>query len=137
MPFDDRDEKYKLKILFKRFPYLSKSDEGVYINSPKNNNFTQINDFIKKLNKPVILKERKHLKNLFELFDTYIYYHADKWFDPHPRLMLECKFFNKIIYYINDHNIKDGSYYRYHDLITNGLKNRFLDETDEIVKEFL
>ena len=52
--------------------------------------------------KPIILKSGNHLGNLFEKFDTYVYYHANKWFDPHPRLFRECKFYGKEIHYIND-----------------------------------
>lgn len=139
MPFDDRDENYKLKILFKRFPLINtdKVNSGILLNSPRNNNIDPIRDFIKHQNKPLIFKRQKHLVNFFKQFDTYIYYHANKCFDAHPRLFLECEFYNKEIFYINNHGIKDGSYYRYYDLVENGLDNRFLEKEDEIVREFI
>jgi hypothetical protein len=77
------------------------------------------------------------MNNLFEHFDAYIYYHANKWFDVHPRLFLECAFYNKDIHYFNKFNVKDGSYYRYHDLMKYGMEDRHLNEHDEIVKEFI
>lgn len=136
MPFAPKDREYRMKLAFNRFRPIGKPDEAVYINSP----FCESFDFIKNLelpDKPVIYKSSTHLKNLFEQFDEYIYYHANKWFDPHPRLFLECAFYGKKISYINNYGIKDGSYYRYNDLMDNGLKDRTLDETDEVVRQFI
>jgi len=79
---------------------------------------------------------KTHPKDFFELFDTYIYYHDGVYFDPRPRLFHECIFYNKKIIYINENNIKDGSYYRYNDAIKNGYKHRILTEDDEIIKLF-
>lgn len=137
MPFDDRDVEYKIKVLFKRFKPLTFSNEGIYINSPRNDDTKFISELNLPKNKPIIWKSRSHLYNLFEHFDTYIYYHANKWFDPHPRLFLECKFYDKEIHYYNKFDIKDGSYYRYHDVIKNGLTGRYLDENDEIVRQLI
>lgn len=136
MPFAHKDVEYRMKLAFKRFKKLNKVDEAIYINSP----FCENYDFIGGLNlskKPIILKAGSHLDNLFEKFDEYVYYHANKWFDPHPRLFLECAFYNKKISYYNPLGIKDGSYYRYNDLMRNGLSDRTLDENDEVVKHFI
>jgi len=85
---------------------------------------------------PRIIYLEYHPTNFHQLFNTYIYYHTG-YFDPHPRLFHECVFYNKKIIYINKNNVKDGSYFRYHDAITNGLKNVWLDETDEIIREMI
>lgn len=136
MPFAVKDKEYRMKLAFNRFKKIEKAEEAVYINSP----FCESYDFVKELelpDKPVIFKSYTHLKNLFEQFDEYIYYHSNMWFDPHPRLFLECAFYGKKITYINKYGIKDGSYYRYADLMKNGLKDRTLDENDEIVRQFI
>jgi len=82
-------------------------------------------------------KKDTPVDNLFEEFDTFVYYKSCDWFDTHPRLFTECFYFNKKIIYINKGNVKDGSWYRYYDLINNGINHRFLTKDDEIVKEFI
>lgn len=136
MPFHYWDEKYRMKFLFDRYKPLSKVDEAIYLNSPENDDLS----FLEKIDipdKPILVKERFHKNNLFELFDTYVYYHANKWFDPHPRLFLECAYYEKDIYYFNEHNVKDGSYYRYNDLQERGLEDRFLTKEDEIIRRMI
>lgn len=44
--------------------------------------------------------------NLLGLFDTYVY--TKDTFDPAPRLMQECRYFNKGFIYLRDKNIQDG-----------------------------
>jgi len=134
MPFQYRDIPYRMKLGFKWFKKLKHVKEGVYINSPFNNDFSFLKNIPLPKNKPIIFKKDEHLDNLFEHFDEYIYYHADKWFDPHPRLFLESAFYGKKITYYNNFGIKDGSYYRYKDLMENGLKDRTLSKDDEIIK---
>lgn len=136
MPFEYRDKKYKIKLLFDKFKPVKKCASAIFINSPRNDDFSFIKD-LDLPDKPIIFKTENHKENLFELFDTYVYYHADKWFDPHPRLFLECAYYEKEILYFNEPGIKDGSYYRYNDLMENGLKDRFLNEDDEIVRKFI
>lgn len=65
--------------------------------------------YISESYKTILLYENP--KDFHSLFNTYIYYHTG-YFDPHPRLQMECMFYNKKIIYINEHNIKDGSYFR-------------------------
>lgn len=137
MPFVYKDKQYRMKLLFDRMKTITGTREGYYINSPGNKDYS----FIKELNlihtMPVYFKQEVHFKNFFEFFNVFIYYHANKYFDPHPRLFLECAYYNKDILYYNKHNIKDGSYYRYHDIEENGLDDRFLNKNDEIVKMFI
>jgi hypothetical protein len=136
MPFEYKDKEYRMKFLFNRFKPLKEVKEGIYVNSPFNIDYS----FLKNLDlpkKPIIYKERLHLEKMFEQFDTYLYYHANKWFDPHPRLFHECFFYGKEIMYFNNYEIKDGSYYRYKDLLENGLEKRILSKDDEIVQLFI
>ena len=136
MPFQVKDIQYRMKMLFHRFKMLTKVESGIYVNSPHNKDYS----FLKKLdlpNKPIIYKSRNHLDNMFEHFDTYLYYHADKWFDPHPRLFHECCFYNKKVIYQQSKKILDGSYHRYIDMILNGIQGRILNKNDEVVRRFL
>jgi hypothetical protein len=138
MPFQLKDYEYRMKLLFGRFRKLRYTKEGIYVNSPKNDNYSFLDEIIvSKKPKSIIVKSRVHRKNLFEHFDTYLYYHANKWFDPHPRLFLECAFYGKDIIYFNNYKILDGSFYRYYDLLENGLKDRTLNSEDEIVRKFI
>jgi hypothetical protein len=136
MPFQHKDIDYKMKILFSRYKPLRFVKEGIYVNSPNNTDFSFLKD-LQLPNKPILFKQRSHVENFFEYFDTYLYWHAGKWFDPTPRLFLECSFYDKQILYFNDYGVKDGSYYRIQDLLENGLNNRCLDNNDEIISQLL
>jgi hypothetical protein len=137
MPFQYKDTQYNFKMLFDRFKKLPHEDNAIYIHSPRN----QDKSFVDKLNlpknKPVIHRGFGHLDGLFSRFNEFIYYHAHTWFDMTPRLMHECTFYGKPVRYINEWNLKDGSYFRYKDLQENGLKNRTLSKNDEIVRRFI
>jgi len=136
MPFVYKDHQYQHKFLFDRYKPIQKSDKKFFIHSPENNDYSFL-DILDIRYEDCIFKTSVHKNNLFELYSTFLYYHGAKWFDPRPRLMHESKFYGKDVIYINKPKWKDGSYYRYHDLINNGLKNRFLNKQDEIVRLFI
>ena len=46
------------------------------------------------------------VKNVLGIFDTYIY--TKETFDPAPRIIQECKYFNKDMIYLRDKDIVDG-----------------------------
>jgi len=136
MPWQEKDVEYRMKMLFTRYKIPREVTPGYYINSPGNPD----KSYLKKLNlenKPIFHKKRQHLNNMFEHFDEYIYYHGNSWFDPHPRLFVECTFYGKKIQYINNYGVKDGSYYRYNDVCTNGIAGRILSKNDEIIRQFI
>jgi len=138
MPFHYRDHKYRMKMLFEKYKPLKKVKEGTYINSPHNEmlNLELLKPY--DLPTPFIFKSKtNHRENLFEQFTHYVYYHANKWFDPHPRLMLECKFYDKKLFYVNPRDIQDGSWYRWKDLQENGLDGRYLSQWDEIIGQLI
>lgn len=138
MPFVYKDIQYNHKFLFSRFKKISTVDQNILVHSPKNKDYNFLKSYENILKtKKILIKTDFHKKHFFELFDTFIYYHANKWFDPRPRLMHECSFYKKEIFYINKPNCIDGSYYRYQDLNKNGLNNRWLDKNDEVIMEFL
>ena len=138
MPFIYKDIQYNHKFLFSKFKPLTKTSSAIFLHSPKNNDYKFIVNYKNTFkDRKIIFKTEKHKNHLFELFDTFIYFHADKWFDPRPRLMHECAFYKKEIIYINETNCIDGSYFRYNDLNINGLANRFLTREDEIIKWFI
>ena len=133
MPFVYKDYDYRMKLAFDLFKPIGVSAECIYINCPKNRHNDEMLKYVLKKEKAFFFKAPKHQMNLFEAFDEYIYWHSD-YFDTHPRLMLECKFYDKKIEYINSDNILDGSYYRYKDLLKNGLDNRNLNRDDEVIQ---
>ena len=136
MPFHYRDHEYRMKCVFDRYRPLANVKEGTYLNSPRNPNPEEIDS--SRFPQPVFFKSKTTPKeNLFEQFTHYVYYHVGGWFDPHPRLFLECSFYNKTIEYINETDIKDGSWYRMEDLVHKGLWNRTLSKDDEIIGQLL
>jgi hypothetical protein len=138
MPFVYKDIQYRHKFLFSRFKKIDKDENTVLIHSPKNNDYSFMKDYeILFETKKIIYKTDIHKKHLFELFDTFLYYHADKWFDPRPRLMHECYFYGKYVMYSNKSNCKDGSFYRALDLSERKLDDRYLTKDDEIVRQFI
>jgi hypothetical protein len=139
MPFHYKDHDYRMKCLFDRYRKLGEVKKGTYVNSPRNSNFDFLHNLVGfNIPLPFIVKSKtKHEENLFEKFTHYLYYHADKWFDPHPRLFLECKFYGKKIFYINPKQIKDGSWFRYKDIEENGLHERTLNKDDEIIRQLI
>jgi hypothetical protein len=46
------------------------------------------------------------VENLMGLFETYVY--TKETFDPAPRIIQECKYFDKTVIYLRDKNIVDG-----------------------------
>tara|TARA_B100000424_G_scaffold67817_2_gene50283 strand:- start:13123 stop:13950 length:828 start_codon:yes stop_codon:yes gene_type:complete len=46
------------------------------------------------------------INNMLGIFETYVY--TKDTFDPAPRIIQECKYFNKDIIYLRDKNIQDG-----------------------------
>lgn len=79
---------------------------------------------------------RPGLDKLFEKFNTYIYTPLSGKFDCSPRLIAECKYYNKEVIY---HNIDDeylkidrGLRVRKNDII-NSFNTLFLEDKDEIV----
>ena len=136
MPFHYWNKPYRMKMLLSRLKPLRKVESAIYVNSPHNHDFSFLKD-LDLPDKPVFYKERVHKDNLFELFDTYVYYHANTWFDHHPRLFVECAHYNKEIIYYNNPGVLDGSFYRYVDVTKNGTKDRNLTKDDEIIKQLI
>jgi hypothetical protein len=138
MPFVYKDVQYQMKLLFDRFKPLGDVQEGYYIQAPGNKQANALPSILNLNRKfPIYFKQEKHMKNLFEHFTSYIYYHSNDYFDPHPRLPVESCFYKKQVMYYNQQKIKDGSYYRFKDLNDHGIKNRFLNKDDEIVRLFI
>lgn len=139
MPFHYKDHDYRMKCLFDKYKPLKKVNTGTYINSPRNKGFLDVEKLQNfRLPEPYIYKSKTDPEeNLFEKFTHYFYYHVNEWFDPHPRLFLECKFYNKIIYYLNPLEIQDGSWYRWIDIQKNGIENRTLSKNDEIIRQLI
>lgn len=138
MPFHYKDHDYRMKMLFNKYRPLKNVEVGTYINSPRNDilNLQLLAPY--NLPVPYIFKSKtNHRENLFEKFTHYVYYHADKWFDPHPRLMLECAFYDKKLHYVNPRERQDGSWYRWKDLQERGLEDRTLSKEDEIIRQLI
>lgn len=140
MPFCNFDKKYTGKFLFNRYKDITKSKTQIFINAPKHESLADksfLNNILDSFNKAYFLKGKTHKTNLFSEFDEYAYIHCGTWYDPRPRLFHECYYYGKKLNFINPNEYVDGALYRWTDLQTNGLKNRFLDENDEIVQELL
>lgn len=75
------------------------------------------------------------VKDFMELFRTFIYLPYVDGTDATPRLIPECAYYNKEIYYYGkDIDIKSGGYYRYKDTMELGIEGLSLEEDDEFIK---
>lgn len=77
---------------------------------------------------------RKHPENFFSLWDTYMYIHDGKYFEPRCRLLMEAYYYKKNIIYHNTYRVKDGSWWRFKELVDQGLEDRHLTEDDELME---
>lgn len=137
MPFHHKDHQYTIKIPWDIYKDIGKSNDAVFVSSwAKQRDMEEIATNLYP-DKPLIYKNFKHRENFFELFDEMLYIQSGNWFDTMPRLFMECEHYGKTINYHNPKEVKDGGWYRYHDLLENGLNNRHLDENDEIVSQFI
>lgn len=136
---------YKKKILFNKYKKieLNKSNTAMFYLTTNSRNITneQIQKIIKKynfskyiglsnelLNIDNVQMIKVPVKNLWNLFDTYIYTNTSKSFDCSPRFIAECDFYNKSVIYENDVFDK-GLHVRIQD-----IKNKkiYLKDDDEI-----
>ncbi|MCK5767290.1 MAG: hypothetical protein KAH35_02805 [Candidatus Atribacteria bacterium] len=103
MPFCHCDVPYKMKFDFERCKPIDTFDEKLYVNYPRNNPYkdVKVSSEIDKFNKDVMIKEDKFHYNLHPLFDEDVYFQSTMWFDPHPKLFHECKFYGKPYHYFN------------------------------------
>ena len=77
----------------------------------------------------------KALPNLFEMFNVYIDCMLNN-FDYSPRMLLECFYLGKKVYYINN-NKNDNAFKRYNDILNNDIKKYFLNDDDILIKRCL
>jgi len=137
MPFCYGDINYRLKFDFERCKPIKEFNDKLYINYPKQDPFknTKILVELNKLKKDFLIKEDQFLYDLHKHFNEYVYFQSDLWFDTHPRLFHECKYYNKPYHYFNWKGVKDGGYYRYKYSLEDDLKDLQLTKDDIIVKE--
>lgn len=140
MPFCYSDISYNMKFAYDLFKPINNFKNTLYVNYAKKDYKLEpeLVELVNSYNKPIFEKiyGQNHY-NLHELFDEYVYIKSDRWFDTHPRLFHECKFYGKQFYYHNFLNIKDGSYYRYHAAKEESWKERNLTKNDSIVMEMI
>ncbi len=137
MPFCKVTVEYKLKFFFDIYQKFDKFDNRLYVNYPRGK-IEEVKDIISKYSENLLEKDCQINEKTFQIhkfFDKYLYIKSPYWFDTHPRLFHESMFYGKTIYYENKLNIKDGSWYRYYDLIENGLTDRTLTKEDYLIRE--
>jgi hypothetical protein len=138
MLFCYKDVDYKIKSYFDIYKPITNFENRLYVNYPKGN-IEEVIDTVRKYSKDkeILDKERNSNPNIHEEFSEFLYIKSPYWFDTHPRLFLECVYYHKPYYYENEYNIKDGSWYRYHEIKEEGIQNHILDENDEIFRTIL
>jgi len=139
MPFCYSDIDYRLKYDFEKWKPINSFKKQLYINYPKQDPFKnpKIKDIINSFNKSVLIKEKQFLYDLHKHFDEYLYFQSNKWFDTHPKLFHECKYYNKPYHYYNWKGIKDGAYYRYKYSLDDDLKKLQLSKNDPIIQRMI
>jgi len=116
------DEEY-LKNIVTKLNFLDK----IYISVEKNKKYPPL---------PKVHYLHPPIKNLHELFDTFIYVPLERKFDCSPRIIAECYFYNKKIIYMDiDENYGDkGLYWRDYDCRHN-FNDLILTENDLLIKK--
>ena len=71
------------------------------------------------------------------MIDNFVYIKTPGSYDRHPRMFAEAYYQNINIDYYNEDNSKDGSYYRYQDILDNSVYKRNLDDKDIIIERML
>jgi len=137
---------YVKKINFKYFKSIKNVEQNktlIYINS----NLRKMPDnILKEKDKYLVITgdtqlDESYLKapvfDLFEKFSTFLYTETTRKFDCSPRLIAECKFYNKeVLFNFNKEDyfkIDSGLYWRWLDIKDN-FKNLYLTKNDEIIK---
>jgi hypothetical protein len=137
---------YIKKINYSIFKKLSNIEDNTYISMMSKNKIEKnilvniIEPYIKNtliisskfynyLNLPNYKIYSKHIFNLHQLFDRYLYVETG-CVDQSPRLPYESDYYNKEILYINNKNVS-----KYFDIFTKIDRNLTVD--DIVIKEFL
>ena len=138
---------YKMKFAFDLYRIPDRSQRRCYVNCA-NKSYSELSRVELYTDKEImitgydgvtdsaVIAHKSHPKDFFSLFDTYAYIHDGKYFEPRCRLLMECFYLDKHIIYDNEYDIKDGSYYRYEELLEKGVSERHFTPEDQIVKEF-
>jgi len=147
MPFGVGNTKYKMKFLFEWYKFKEHElcEPNCLINASGKSS-SELNRALKLTEKKLLITGdcfieeseritflRKHPDNFFDLWDTYLYIHDGKYFEPRCRLLMEAYFMGKDIIYNNIYGVKDGSWYRYSELIKNGVDERWFEKDDPII----
>lgn len=134
--YQNFDHEVKLKLNFSIFKKLTKSDPNRIFVSSRNENYKDFSlpEELAHL-KPINKDKNLHHKNLFELFDTVYYYHSG--IDTNNRLIPEAFFYNKKLHVQFNNLEKDSIFYRYEDILKNGLQSYTLDDNDLMLRMFL
>lgn len=143
---------YKKKILFNRLKQINETpDNKIMLYGTENCRLIPGDDLKKLLNEypkdeflylsnnPLDLQQRVQqmtlpVKDLFSKFSTYVYTPVPRHFDCSPRLIAECKWYNrKVIYWNIDYLSEDrGLYWRRFD-IEEDFDSINLKEDDQII----
>jgi hypothetical protein len=148
MPFGMGNIQYKMKFLFEwyKFKESEQCEPNCLINASGKSS-SELDRALKLTDKRLLITGdsfieenerirvlRKHPNNFFDLWDTYMYIHDGKYFEPRCRLLMEAYFMGKNIIYNNIYGVRDGSWYRYKELIHNGLDKRWFEKDDPIME---
>lgn len=152
---------YKKKVNFSIFKEIEKSDDRICLSLycdhkcydidflstiidefPKDKFFLYTKtegkyaiEYYSKLRSDRVIVEKAPVKDFMTKFNRFLYLSSIREFDPSPRIVAECRHYNKeVIVYDQEklNKIKDGGYYRLLDC--NDIDSITLNKKDEIVK---
>lgn len=126
-----------IKINFDIFKPLQQQGCGVFISCP-NRAYIESNlqRYQQQFNKPVYLKKHDAGSgNIFDMIDSVHYVHTQR--DTNNRIIPEAFYYDKQVTLEYVYDETDSVYYRYNDIIANGLNNYILTEDDLMVQACL
>lgn len=125
---------YTYKIYFD-IHRIYKHENNTYIKCLKDTLFSL--KIKQKYHNIILQKQVYNRGDIFKLIDNFVYIKTPSSFDKHPRMFAEAYYQNINIDYYNENNSKDGSYYRYQDILDNSIYKRTLDDKDIIIERML
>jgi hypothetical protein len=131
--YQDYDIKEKLQFNFTIYPIISDIKTNKKFITILNADIEMLKN---KYPNAIFRDTHNHINNIFETFDTLIYYHGDG-IDTNNRLIVEAFYYNKEVILIDNGYQNDSVYFRYIDIKENGIQSYKLTKNNKMIKDYL
>ena len=135
-PYQAYDKRALLKFHFSIYKPIEKPPQGRVLISSSKTRYEDIKLPGELKNREKLYKDKnRHHTEMFEQFETLYYFNSE--LDTNNRLIPECFFYGKEVILESNGNYGDSTFFRYSDILKNGLGSYVLDHSDIMVCDFL